>query len=110
MKEETVYHVDEHDRIIEKITRGKSWNHRLIHRGVAVLITNSNGKILVHKRSKNKKIYPGYYDIFFGGWTSYGETYKESAVREVQEELGIKEIKLHFLFKIMYEDEIERNW
>lgn len=54
-----------------------------------VLLLNSNNEILVSKRSKEKKLYPGMWEIN-GGGCRVGETSKEALVREMSEELGIK--------------------
>lgn len=54
--------------------------------GVGVIIQNSDGKILVAKRKG--KLAP-YYSIP-GGHVEVGETFEDSAIREVSEEHGIE--------------------
>lgn len=46
-------------------------------------------EVLLQKRSKNKDSYPGCYDISSAGHITAGGDYLESAVRELNEELGI---------------------
>jgi 8-oxo-dGTP diphosphatase len=46
------------------------------------------GKVLMHRRSKNKKHFPGYL-IGPGGHINEGESVVEAACREVEEETGI---------------------
>lgn len=46
-------------------------------------------QILLQKRSMNKDSHPGCYDISSAGHIPAGFDYKESAVREIKEELGI---------------------
>ena len=53
-----------------------------------VWIINSNNKILVQQRSKNRKHYPGLWSATSGG-VSAGETSLQSIMRELKEELGI---------------------
>lgn len=46
-------------------------------------------QVLLQKRSKNKDAFPGCYDISSAGHVPAGQEYKESALRELSEELGI---------------------
>lgn len=68
-----------------------------------IWVVRKNGRgghdILLQKRSASKDSYPGYYDISAAGHVPAGESYLESAVRELQEELGIitNEDGLHFV-------------
>jgi isopentenyldiphosphate isomerase len=97
--EEILDLVDENDNVIGKVTKSEMIKKRLLHRGSNIFVFNSKGEIFVHKRNKDKKIYPGYYDIVFGGTLESGDTYEEGAKRELFEESGIKNVKLDFLFK-----------
>lgn len=45
--------------------------------------------VLLQKRSKDKLFFPDYYDVSSAGHTSAGEETRYSAVRELEEELGI---------------------
>lgn len=60
------------------------------HGSVHVWIYNSKGEILLQKRAKDKDYWPGMWDISAAGHISAGESIEESAVRELEEELGIK--------------------
>ncbi len=82
--------VDESDRIIGRDTRDKVHAIHAIHRGVHVLVINATGEILVQKRAKARKDYAGYWDASVGAQVSSGETYEETARREIKEELGVK--------------------
>lgn len=46
--------------------------------------------VLLQKRSKEKLFFPDFYDVSSAGHTSAGEETRYSAVRELEEELGIK--------------------
>ena len=61
----------------------------LLHRTVHVWLVNSKKQILLQKRSKNKRIYPGCWDISAAGHINSGETSLQAATRETKEELGI---------------------
>ena len=58
----------------------------------------TKGEILVTKRTPIKDIYPDLLEIGQGGAVSYDEEYEESAKREVEEEVGIKDADLEYLF------------
>lgn len=82
--------VNEQDEVIGKITRKKAHqNPNIIHRAIAVLIFNPNGKLLIQKRSLTKDTSPGYWSDSIGGHVGYKEDYLSVAVREIKEELGI---------------------
>jgi len=83
--------VDENDKIIGYQTRYECHHNRdIIHRGVdVVLFNNKKDKILLQKRSMRKDTYPGFYTVSASGHVDKGESYKQAAYREMQEELGI---------------------
>lgn len=61
-----------------------------------------NKKILISKRSMNKKYFPGFWEII-GGNLEYGEDFKDCVIREVKEEIccSIKNLK-HLHSRVMY--------
>ena len=109
-QDEIVVIVDEKNNIIGAETRSEMRSKGLIHRAAYILVFNSVGSIFVQKRTMSKDVYPGYYDIAAGGVVLYGETYDESAIRELEEELGIRGVPLTRLFDFYYKDEINRIW
>ena len=70
-------------------------------------IYNSKGEILVQKRSKLKKFYPGYYDMSVAGHVDAGERIVDGLIREVKEEIGVDvtEEECHFEFEYI-EDKV----
>jgi isopentenyldiphosphate isomerase len=58
-------------------------------RAIDMFIVNSEGKLWVPKRPAHKKIAPNGLDYSAGGHVGSGETYLESALREISEELNI---------------------
>lgn len=60
------------------------------HQTVDVWIYNTEGEVLLQKRSMSKESYPGLLDISAAGHVSVGETRIQAALRELEEELGIK--------------------
>lgn len=81
----------------------------LIHGTVHVWIVNSQGQLLLQKREKNRKAYPGLWDISSAGHISKGETSIQAAKREVKEELGIELLDGDFHFLGTFEEHIILN-
>lgn len=80
--------VDEQDRVIGQRARRDVHAQGLRHRAVHLLVVNAAGKVFLHKRSKTKDLFPGFWDSSAAGHVSAGEDYDGTAVRELAEELG----------------------
>ncbi|CAN0043267.1 unnamed protein product [Discosporangium mesarthrocarpum] len=63
--------------------------HNVLHRGVGILVTNDKGAIYCHQRSASKRVFPSLYDMFIGGVSASGETARDTAIRELGEELDL---------------------
>ena len=107
--QEIVQIVDEDDNEIGAVARHIMRKQRLIHRASYILVFNTNQELFVQKRTMSKDMYPGYLDVAAGGVVLAGESYEQSADRELEEELGIK-AKIQFLFDRYYEDADNRVW
>lgn len=72
------------------------------HASVDIWILNSRGELLLQKRSKQKESFPNLWEVSCSGHISSGEDSKTSALREIQEELGLEftERELKLLFKV----------
>lgn len=87
--------VDENDVVIGKEDRNVIYINNLRNfRVINIMIFTSDNKIVVPKRSSNRRVFPNCYDCSVGGHVSTGETYEQAAYRELEEELGIKDVKL----------------
>ena len=62
----------------------------LWHRSVHVWIINSKGELLIQKRSPFMDNNPNEWDISAAGHVSAGEDFITSAIRETEEEIGLK--------------------
>jgi isopentenyldiphosphate isomerase len=62
---------------------------RLRHRTVFVAVQATDGRLLVHRRSLAKDIWPGWWDLSVGGVVTAGEDWLPAACREVAEEIGV---------------------
>ena len=109
-QDEIVFIVDVKNNVIGAETRSVMRSKGLIHRAAYILVFNSSGKIFVQKRTMTKDVYPGYYDVATGGVVLDKETYEESARRELEEELAIRDVPLSHLFDFYYQDGNNRVW
>jgi len=76
------------------------WQKGIYHQGADVWIINSENKILIQKRSKEKKLEPNVWAMT-GGSVIKGETSLEALKRETFEELGI-DLKTENAIKIKH--------
>lgn len=89
MADELLDLVNEKDEIIGEVWKSEAnQKPNLIHREVAVIIYDDNGKVLFQKRSRFKKVNPGIWAETVAGHVSKGEKPINSAHRELLEELG----------------------
>jgi len=95
---ELLTEVNKNNEVIGSITRGIA--HKSpdkIYRTVFVVAKDKSNKILLQKRSSTKDLYPDCWDLSVGGHVNFGKSYQETAVKELEEELGIvafaKELK-----------------
>jgi len=93
--------VDSEDHVIGTERRGLIHARGLMHRSAQVLLFNSAGELFLQKRSMYKDEFPGLWDSSAAGHLEPGESYHQCALRELQEELGIRHRgELTELFKV----------
>lgn len=94
---EIVTLVDEQDNVIGSkdrttLTENDRW------RIITIWIFNDKGELLIAKRSMDKRTDPGKWGPSVAGTLEYGDSYLETAKRELKEELGVdtplRELKL----------------
>ncbi len=81
-----------------------------LHGAVHIFVFDPEGKLLLQKRSLKKILNPGKFDISAGGHIAYGENEYDAARRELEEELGIRDTKLNFLYSYLWEYSLEREY
>ncbi len=81
--------VDRDDNVIAQVTRAEMRSRNLSHRAVYVVVCTSDDRVVVHRRADWKDVYPGHWDICFGGVLDAGEGWDHAAARELAEEAGI---------------------
>lgn len=107
---ERVTWVDEADQVLGALPRVELRERGLIGRCTFILLFNSAGELCVHRRTLSKALYPGYWDVAAGGMVAAGETYAESAARELAEELGISGVPLRFHERFHFDQPGNRLW
>ncbi|MBI3302305.1 MAG: NUDIX domain-containing protein, partial [Deltaproteobacteria bacterium] len=108
--DEIVTIVDEHNTVVGAVPRREMRAGRLPHRSTYILVFNARGELYVQKRTMTKDVFPGYYDPAAGGVVLAGESYERGAVRELEEEMGIRDVPLTWLFDFYFADEHIRAW
>jgi 8-oxo-dGTP pyrophosphatase MutT (NUDIX family) len=108
--DERVMIVDRDNQPTGAVPRWQMREQGLIYRATYILVLNAGGALFVQLRSRSKDMYPGYYDAAAGGVILAGESYDESARRELREELGIASAPLDRLLDFYYADSQNRIW
>lgn len=112
--EELVDVVDAHDQVLRVVTRAEMRRDRLRHRCTFVVVRSTSGEVLIHRRSDDKDLWPGRWDLSCGGVVGAGEAWEAAAVRELAEELGVVGVELRELLRGAYADvevdEVARAW
>ena len=109
MKQELNIEVDEDNNVIGLRPREDFYGTGRIHRGVHLLLFNSDSKLLLQRRSENKKWYPRFFSFSAGG-TVGDETTEECIKRETYEEIGIKDISFNELFTFHFSDKVNNSF
>ncbi|MCA9085797.1 MAG: NUDIX domain-containing protein [Planctomycetaceae bacterium] len=81
--------VDENDCVVAVMTRREVHRQKLLHRAVHIFVFRDDGRMLIHFRHPDKEEFPSVWTSSASGHVSTGETYRQSAERELTEELGI---------------------
>ena len=90
--------VNDNDEIVGSCDKEEAYEKKYMLRSVQIFVYDSKNRIVIQKRSKNKKRFPGNWCAATAGHVESGEGYDEAANRELKEELGIKG-KLKFITK-----------
>ncbi|PIN81996.1 hypothetical protein COV11_00170 [Candidatus Woesearchaeota archaeon CG10_big_fil_rev_8_21_14_0_10_30_7] len=103
--------LNEKKEVINKVSRKEVHEKGLFHKGICGVVLK-DGKVFIQKRRENKDVFPGMYEVSYSGHVLVGESWLESAKRELKEELNIEgdfellaeeivvEEKVNCLFKV----------
>ncbi|MBK1856394.1 ribosomal RNA small subunit methyltransferase A [Verrucomicrobiaceae bacterium 5K15] len=92
--------VDEHDEVLKQETRDTVHRENLLHRAVHMFVFNKRKELFLQKRSRLKDVHPGVWDSSAAGHLNAGEDYEPTAVRELEEELGIQDAEVQEVARI----------
>ena len=82
--------MDHADRPLAILPLSEAHRQSLSHRAVLVLVYNNEGKVYLQKRRRDKQHYPGRWDVSASGHVQAAESREGAALRELEEELGIR--------------------
>lgn len=95
--DELVEIVNETGALERVVSRREMRAGRLRHRSVFVAVMDEQDRLLVHRRSPFKDVWPGWCDLAVGGVVAVGEDFETAARREVFEEIGLADVALETL-------------
>lgn len=95
--------VDNNDNVIGTAARSDVHASGLLHRGVHLLLFDCEGRMLIQKRSADRKQYASLWDCSVSEHVKSGESYLEAAVRGAKEEMSVEVSGLRTLFKFRME-------
>jgi len=84
--------------------RGDVRRDNLRHAATVVLVRHPDRRIFLHRRTDTKDWAPGLWDAGAGGVLRVGEVPVASAARELDEELGVRDVELRPLTTHLFED------
>jgi len=107
-QEERLDVINKSGKIINTLPRSEiHGNPSLLHMVVHVLVFNTKGELLLQKRSMDKDVAPGRWDTSVGGHVNAGEVVADAVMREMEEELGIKDCGPEFLYTYIHSNDYE---
>lgn len=74
----------------------------ICHRAFSVFIFDGRGHVLIHKRSKQKRLWPEFWSNSCCSHPRWEEKVEDAVVRRVREELGMSLARLEFAYKFEY--------
>jgi len=89
--------VDENDNEVGSAPLAEVWQKGLYHRIAAVFIVDDRGRLLLQLRSPKMSIYPNCWDQAAAGHVDEGQSYHQTAIKELAEETGLHGVALTVL-------------
>ncbi len=98
---ELVTLVDKEDNVVGKEEKLSAHKEPKLHRAISILIFNSKGEMLIHKRADEKYHAPGLWTNACCSHPRPSESYEQAALRRLPEEMGFN-CELEKTFKFTY--------
>ncbi|MEK7594379.1 MAG: NUDIX domain-containing protein [Patescibacteria group bacterium] len=108
MSEPQIQIVTENDEPLKAADKKDAYTNGWFHRMARVMLEDADGRVLLQKRAEHMEMYPGRWDNSAAGYVDVGEDYITAALRELNEEIGIKDVKLRTLG--YYESRSKFDW
>lgn len=105
--EESLILVDERDNVVGYDSKLNT--HRgsgLLHRAFSIFLFAGPDRVLLHRRSEQKPLWPGFWTNSCCSHPRYGESYAYAARRRLQEELGVT-TELAWVYQFHYSASFE---
>jgi isopentenyl-diphosphate Delta-isomerase len=100
--------VDEHDNAIGTMEKMEAHRKGVLHRAFSILLFNSNGEVLLQKRSRSKYHSGGLWTNTCCSHPLPNESIYEATRRRLKHEMGI-DIQPEFAFKFIYKTNLDQN-
>ena len=92
--------VNNDDQIIGYKDKEQAYKEGLMLRSIQIFVYSPKRELFLQKRGKNKSRYPNYFCASVAGHVEPEENYQQAAIRELNEELGLKKVdNLKFITK-----------
>ncbi len=107
---ETIILVDKSDKDVgfEEKFKCHEWPAKL-HRAFSIFIFNSDGEMLLHRRSNTKRTWPGFWTNACCSHPAKGETLDVATQRRLKEELGFT-CTLKEIFSLVYNAKYDEKY
>jgi isopentenyldiphosphate isomerase len=86
--------VDENNNIIGHAPLQEILAKGLAHRVTHIIVEDERGRILLQKRGPNVSTNQNKWDFSAAGYVEKDETYRSTAIKELREELGLKDVEI----------------
>ena len=87
---EPVEVIDASGVVLDVVSRSVMRAQRLRHRCTYIVVVDLSERLVVHQRALWKDVWPGRWDVAFGGVVGVGEDWGAAALRELREEAGVE--------------------
>ncbi len=87
---ELIEEIDWHGNVLKLRPKTDLKQAQFPHKGALVIPRTAGGKIILARRAADKHPFPNVWVCAAGGHVSAGETFEETAEREMLEEIGIR--------------------
>lgn len=92
------------------LIRGEKIPNGLYHGVVEVFVLHNDGTVLLMQRDYSKPNYPGLYESGASGSILKGETFIDGAIRELEEETGIKSNEIKEIYSVVSGNTIYKGY